>query len=219
MYKIIVLFIILVPIRLYAVDCDGDWRKKVTKKNFHEYEKCMTEAEQKEGKLFTTDMNEISSIGYATTNFREKCTPIEKFFDSLVGQNLQKALQTKFNKDKAIYDDEYKSYKMTLIDENAQLAFISFFQKQSITDVLKKLQLDPFFEPTVITKMPKENTQVLWTHALDPDYFEQTMCYTPNGSKELYIENLALSVLKEDNNGTYLYLSYIDAEAFFNERY
>ena len=67
--------------------------------------------------------------------------------------------------------------------------------------------------------MPKENTQVLWTHALDPDYFEQTMCYTPNGSKELYIENLALSVLKEDNNGTYLYLSYIDAEAFFNERY
>ena len=50
MYKIIVLFIILVPFRLYAVDCDGDWRKKVTKKNFHEYEKCMTEAEQKEGK-------------------------------------------------------------------------------------------------------------------------------------------------------------------------
>ena len=64
MYKIIVLFIILVPFRLYAVDCDGDWRKKVTKKNFHEYEKCMTEAEQKEGKLFTTDMNEISSIEF-----------------------------------------------------------------------------------------------------------------------------------------------------------
>ena len=34
MYKIIVLFIILVPFRLYAVDCDGDWRKKVTKKIF-----------------------------------------------------------------------------------------------------------------------------------------------------------------------------------------
>lgn len=179
----------------------------------------MTEAEQKEGKLFTTNANELSSIGYATTNYREKCIQKDKFFGSLNGKNLKKALETKFNKNKAEYNNETKSYKMIVMDKDAQLVFISFFEKKNISDILKQLQSDPFFKPTVISEMPKENIQVLWTHPLDADYFEQTMCYTPNGSKELYIENLdTLSVLKEDNNGTYLYLSYIDVEAFFNER-
>ncbi len=217
MSKIIMLFMMLVPFSLYAVECEDNWRKKVTEENFHEYEKCMTEAERKEKKIFTTDMDKISYIGYATTNFREKCIPIEKFFDSLIGKNLQKALKTQFSIDKAKYDDKYKSYKMILLDKDAQLVFISFFQNMSISDVLKKIQFDPFFEPTVVTKMPKKNIQVLWTHGLDTDYFEQVMCYTPNGSKELYIENLdTLSILRENNNGTYLYLSYIDKEAFFN---
>lgn len=219
MKRFLILFIILVPFVVFALECDGDWRKKVTEENFDEYEYCMTEAEQKERKLFTTDANKLSSIGYATTNYREKCLQKDKFFGSFNGKNLKKALETKFNKNKAEYNNETKSYKMIVMDKDAQLVFISFFEKKNISDVLKQLQSDPFFKPTVISKMPKENIQVLWTHPLDADYFEQTMCYTPNGSKELYIENLnTLSVLKEDNNGTYLYLSYIDVEAFFNER-
>ncbi len=47
MSKIIMLFMMLVPFSLYAVECEDNWRKKVTEENFHEYEKCMTEAERK----------------------------------------------------------------------------------------------------------------------------------------------------------------------------
>lgn len=48
MLKYLLLFLLL-PVCLYAVDCgDGyEWRAKVTEKNFHEYEECMSEAEQK----------------------------------------------------------------------------------------------------------------------------------------------------------------------------
>ena len=136
------------------------------------------------------------------------------------GKNLAKALETKFNKNKAEYNNETKSYKMIVMDKDAQLVFISFFEKKNISNVLKQLQSDPFFKPTVISEMPKENIQVLYTHPLDSDYFEQVMCYTPNGSKELYIENKeTLSILREEKEGTYLYLSYIDSEAYFAEGY
>ena len=183
--------------------------KKVTEANFDEYIHCMTRAEQKERKLFTTNENELSAIGYATTNYREKCLQKDKFFDSLNGKNLKKALETKFNKNKAEYNKDTKSYKMIVIDKDAQLVFISFYEKKNISDVLKQLQSDPFFKPTVISEMPKENTQVLYTHPLDSDYFERVMCYTPNGSNELYIENNGtLSILRQEKEGAYLYLSY-----------
>lgn len=220
MKKFLFLFIILVPFIVFSSECDGDWRKQVTEANFDEYLNCMTEAEQNERKLFTTDANELSSIGYATTNYSEKCLQKDKFFGSLNGKNLAKALETKFNKNKAKYNNETKSYKMIVMDKDAQLVFISFFEKKNISNVLKQLQSDPFFKPTVISEMPKENIQVLYTHPLDSDYFEQVMCYTPNGSKELYIENKGtLSILREEKEGTYLYLSYIDSEAYFAEGY
>ena len=110
----------------------------------------MTRAEQKERKLFTPNENELSAIGYATSKYREKCLQKDKFFDSLNGKNLKKALETKFNKNKAEYNNETKSYKMIVMDKDAQLVFISFFEKKNISNVLKQLKSDPYFKPTVI---------------------------------------------------------------------
>lgn len=179
------LIILLLPICLYAVDCgDGyEWRAKVTKKNFKEYEKCMSEAERKEGKIFTnkTSHDDVYRTYFVSHKQQDECIQLDKYLSgySFPGKFFAKLLKIKFDKTKSEYDKENQRYVMK-IETDKTLQEIVFYPNKTIKEVFKFYNKDSY---KLFKGVPDNNTQLLFS-SYEP--FDMCRCYFWSNENKFY---------------------------------
>lgn len=207
------LIILLLPSYLYAVDCgDGyEWRAKVTEKNFHEYEECMSEAEIREGKIFT---NKTSQYDLYTTYFvshkqQEQCIQLDEYLaeeDPISpGKSFAELIKIKFDKTKAKYDQKEQRYVMKIKSKYSSREII-FYPNKTIKEIFKLYNEDSY---KLLGGVPGNNTQLIRYFSEPFDFYT---CYWSRENKlyaiDGYGEFRGDIMYMEDKTGVYVYKQY-----------
>lgn len=211
MLKYLLSFLLL-PCYLYAADCgDGyKWRAKVTDKNFHEYEKCMSEAEKWEGKIFTnkTSMEDIYNTYFVSHKQQEECIQLDDLLSGreLFEKEFAELIKMKFDKSKAKYDKEYQRYVMQVKSKDTDRT-IYFYPNKTIEEIFKFYNKDSY---KLFGGIPDNNTQLI-SSSYEP--FDFYICYWNKDNKLFEIggpgefRNNIMYIV--DKTGVYVYLQSI----------
>ena len=215
MLKYLLLFLLL-PVYLYAVDCgDGyEWRAKVTEKNFHEYEECMSEAEQKEGKLFTTktSMDEVHNTYFISHKQQDKCIQLDEYLaeddEISSGKSFAELIKIKFDKNKAKYDKQYKRYVMEVKSEGV-FRQIMFYPNKNIEEIFKFYHQNNY---KLFGGIPDNNTQLIRSSYEPFDSYrcfwkEKNKLFEIDGPNDYRVDRMYM----EDKTGVYVYQQDISA--------
>ncbi len=178
------LIILLLPSYLYAVDCgDGyEWRAKVTEKNFHEYEECMSKAEIKEGKIFTnkTSMDDVHNTYFVSHKQQDECIQLDEYLaednEISTGKSFSELIKIKFDKTKAKYDKKAQRYVMEIKSKYIPRQII-FYPNKTIKEIFKLYNKDSY---KLLGGVPGNNTQLIRSWFEPFDYYT---CYWSRENK------------------------------------
>ncbi|WP_242349391.1 hypothetical protein [Mucispirillum schaedleri] len=205
------LIILLLPSYLYAVDCgDGyEWRAKVTEKNFHEYEECMSKAEIKEGKIFTnkTSMDDVHNTYFVSHKQQDECIQLDEYLaeeDPISsGKSFAELIKIKFDKDKAIYDKKAQRYVMEIKSKYIPRQII-FYPNKTIKEIFKLYNKEDSYK--LLGGVPGNNTQLIRSWFEPFDYYtcywsRENKLYEIDGPNDYRVDIMYM----EDKTGVYVY--------------
>ncbi len=211
MLKYLLIFLLL-PCYLYAADCgDGyKWRAKVTDKNFHEYEECMSKAEKREGKIFTnkTSREDVDNTYFVSHKQQEECIQLDELLSGSepFEKEFAELIKMKFDKNKAKYDKEYQRYVMQ-VKSKYTYREIYFHPNKTIEEIFKSYHEDSY---KVFDGIPDNNTQLIRSSYEPFDFYS---CYWNKDNKLFEIDgpgefrNNIMYIV--DKTGVYVYMQSI----------
>lgn len=204
------LTLLLLPCYLYAVDCgDGyEWRAKVTVKNFHEYEECMSEAEIEEGKIFTnkTSMNDVHNTYFISHKQQDKCIQLDEYLaednEFSPGKSFSELIKMTFDKTKAKYDKKYQRYIME-VKSTTTSRQIMFYPNKTIKEIFKLYNQGSY---KLFGGVPDNNTQLIRSWYEPFDFYrcfwrEKNKLFEIDGPNDYRVDRMYM----EDKSGVYVY--------------
>lgn len=205
------LILLLLPSYLYAVDCgDGyEWRAKVTEKNFHEYEECMSEAEIKEGKIFTnkTSQADVHNTYFVSHKQQDACIQLDEYLaeeDPISpGKSFAELIKIKFDKDKAMYDKKAQRYVMEIKSKYIPRQII-FYPNKTIKEIFKLYHEEDSYK--LLGGVSGNNTQLIrsWNEPFDfyrCFWYEKNKLFEVDGPNDYRVDRMYM----EDKTGVYVY--------------
>ena len=204
------LILLLLPSYLYAVDCgDGyEWRAKVTVKNFHEYEECMSEAEIKEGKMFTnkTSISDVHNTYFVSHKQQDECIQLNEYLaednEISTGKSFSELIKIKFDKTKAKNDKKEQRYVMEVKSKNTFQQII-FYPNKTIKEAFKLYNKNVY---KLFGGVPDNNTQLIrsWYEPFDfysCFWYEKNKLFEVDGPNDYRVDRMYM----EDKTGVYVY--------------